>query len=724
MRLLVALLLISSFASAEITYTYTGATYSSVTGPFDTSMQLSGSFVLVDELDETTTLYPVKPLRYSFTDGVQTFDESNSELILNASVAGGELRYWYLEVGNYPRPSNTDLSDRGWIVSTTNNNGGDDVFYRPCEEEQASNEGTCREIQYRASGDTGIVGSWVMTGSSLPPGQNTVLDYEGQQFTELTLAAPFYSGDDQVTGTVKIAGLVTPGARYADEAYAADVNNDIVEFSFSDGVNTFDQNNSHACTTSPNRRVSIKFDADGDIDSWSLCLTTRNADYSFQFEHGTIISQGFTAARDSVLHYECSEYEEANDRCAIGASELSEAKSTYGSPGSWRITPPTGGEPPDDVNLLVRCIHQPLWPEEGQEITVSAEPMNGRGEIIQADLVEIYTADNPSEPSASHSDGAALEWAITPSGPSFRYGCVAKNGPDTTFSGWRETDVGEPALPDARAVPVIYTGKSDSRIDVVFMPEMNRHGIGADGWERFLEDAYDSIREGIYGIPWFLQNQQHFNFWLARDYGRVTRNLLGLCERHKPDGFKANYAFADTVGMLHRQDCRDNVSPTSWRVFTTKMYSRRLQVVSHEIGHSVFKLSDEYTGSGSIYFTTPKYPNLFPMQAACESAAIDRGFDPNGCRKLQASGASGAFLGGNWIFEPDYRMDSTPWAEVRDLMQQTGGEGECELVDDERVKESPDKDGPPIACYDRYDVGDSETARMENKLEKCRAGRC
>lgn len=366
------------------------------------------------------------------------------------------------------------------------------------------------------------------------------------------------------------------------------------------------------------------------------------------------------------------------------------------------------------VGLLVRCIHRPLWPEEGEQVFIRAETIDAEGNEVVADRIEIYTRDQNNLIGGA-SGNVAVERSTFASGSRMRYGCRAERGSEATFSGWRELDIGTPEFTDIRAVPVIYNGPMDKKIDIIFVPEANRHGVGAGGRERFMDDIYEVILDGVYGIPWFVANQREINFWLGRDLGTVTpsnpNDSSKKCKKEKPDGFKKGYGFGDATGIIHAQPCRDNAS---LKVFTTRFNTNRLQVVAHEIGHAAFTLSDEYVGASSLYFTLPDVPNLLPTSSKCRSAASDRGFDPDACRSLVADGASGFFLGGFWIFEPDYTDDLEPWNEVRDLMQQTGGEGEC-------VSNST---GDPVACTARYRVGDSEIYRMNWKVDKCRAGRC
>ncbi|MEZ5570984.1 MAG: hypothetical protein R3E64_03085 [Halioglobus sp.] len=350
-------------------------------------------------------------------------------------------------------------------------------------------------------------------------------------------------------------------------------------------------------------------------------------------------------------------------------------------------------------DLLVRCIHEPLWAQEGEQVTIRAEAIGGDGVAKAADRIQIFVNDGNNAVGETRGQDAAQIVTVA-TGRSLHYGCLAELGQAKQFSGWRDTDIGTPELGDIPAIPVIYNGKMKNKLDILFLPELSRHPLGASD-PQFLSDIYRVIKEGIYSIPWFVRNQRDINFWIGKEFGQVLAipdNPLGTCIKINPQNYRIRYGFADAAGIIHDQDCRDNAS---LEVFTTKYEEKGFQVVAHEIGHAAFTLSDEYMGASTLYFTLPKLPNLFPTEGACRSAAYKRGQSQDACRALVIEGFS---LGGNWIFEPDYSL-TTP--QTPDLMQQTGfsscaaGSG-CES----------------------YRVGPSEIDRMNWKLGKCRSGRC
>jgi len=378
--------------------------------------------------------------------------------------------------------------------------------------------------------------------------------------------------------------------------------------------------------------------------------------------------------------------------------------------------------PPTRVGLNVRCLHEPIYPQLGDEVTITAEAIDNNGNAVVPDVAEIYRRGDLNEPVKTVINQNAFVTFVATSG-SFSYGCRVEKDTDEAKS-WnhfdeklRSVDVGVPNNPDWKAIPVIYNGPVSEKIDIIFFPDDTEYLSFSD--PKFLIDVHDLLDEGYFTIPWFVQFQWLFNFWIAMDNtaDASPKTILPpdpttpgtqLCRNIAPDNFEKNYAWAEAAGIVHTSVCRDNASSS---VFTIEMQASRLQVVAHEIGHAAFGFADEYCCDGG-YFSSkfrktkeeydPPFPNLFETEVDCQADAFNRPYSAFDCRPIATEGD---FVW--WIGEPDYGAGIPQVDEIRDLMQQTGGE-----------KLSP------TLTVDRYEVGDSERDRLIWMLGNCTLGDC
>lgn len=350
------------------------------------------------------------------------------------------------------------------------------------------------------------------------------------------------------------------------------------------------------------------------------------------------------------------------------------------------------------VGLKIRCLHEPLYPEPGDTVTIAAETIDQQGDPIISDAIELY-ADDPNNPIVTVGVDSATTTFTAPAGEFF-YGCAADRATENAFSRFRTVDVGVPELPDFPAIPVLYHGPIEEKIDLLFVPEADAYPDGEVD-ANFLANMHRIVDEGLFEIPSFVEFQWIFNIWLAREPGFVT-SVTGKCLPATLPDSKARFAFADATGVIHATDCRDNWTPG--RPYTTRFRPTRLQIVAHELGHAVFSMADEYVTDLTVRFVSPKLPNLFPSDLLCRLNALDRKKNPEECRQLPALIGDGL-----WVFEPDYRIPGDEENETRDLMQQTGA-ATCDF-------------DTGLLC-DRYEIGDSEEAKFFWKLNRCFGGKC
>lgn len=330
--------------------------------------------------------------------------------------------------------------------------------------------------------------------------------------------------------------------------------------------------------------------------------------------------------------------------------------------------------PPPPVGLHVRCTHDPLYPTVADgSVALRAEALDADGLPVQADDLRIelrldadpdVVLDPPPPPAVQQANTSEVSVAIDTEGD-FAYKCDADRGTEAVTSLWKRVAAG-PWEQDFPAVPVVFYGALDRRIDIVFFPDEDEYAGVTD--PDFIADVQLLIYEGYYTIPWFVRNQFRFNFWLGTDAADSGPEREGeLCLREPPESFGARYAFADSAGIVHRSVCRDNAGSPG--IFTIEVDPKALQVVAHESGHRPFGLADEYCCDGGYYTRDlfgPPFPNLFKEEPGCRRGADDRGFDPDACRRFRSTEG----MNRDWyLFEP---VLTARMPEPGDLMQQTG----------------------------------------------------
>jgi len=396
----------------------------------------------------------------------------------------------------------------------------------------------------------------------------------------------------------------------------------------------------------------------------------------------------------------------------------------------------TDGDDPDcqqpepEVGLRVRCLHDPIYPDTGEQIRLYALAIDENGDTVIPDSVEIVQGNHTNVTSTSTSQ-ALTQRFFTPDRGNFTYGCRATRGTETAVS-WgssgrlRLVDVGPPEkaiLEKYESAPVFVSGAPAESLDIVFLHDGNQYDDFRD--EDFVDHLTDLVMDGIFAIPWFVENQSFFNVWVGTSNDAEASpgdDPSDFCERKKPSRFKKKYGFAEAVGIVNRGGAFDCRAKSADRVFMIVHDPLRLQVTAHELGHALFSMADEYCGTlnsageckgfrfSSPYVPLagflPPHPNLYVDESLCRVGALEDGYDPDACRVINAGPFGDIFDPDFWIREPDYRVGAQS-NQVPDLMQQTGG----------RVDANGD-------TFDFYGVGDSERERMDWVIGNCAAGGC
>ena len=282
--------------------------------------------------------------------------------------------------------------------------------------------------------------------------------------------------------------------------------------------------------------------------------------------------------------------------------------------------------PPTAPGLNVLCLQDPLWPQPGNNVTVDALALSDNMSPKVVDRIDVFLQNTASPASSCTFNDECAASAIA-TGDSLFYGCRVQDGTDVVWTGWKRVQVGLPPQTQ-RAVPVIFTGPSPSRVDIVFVPDIDNFPNPAD--PGYLAQVRMAIREAYFGgqmispsgIPdadraygerLFLSNQDRINFWIALDTGDIDGDTTRCFGINAPANWGTDYTFADSGAVLHMDEFRDCALPAS-RIFGSETFSFRTMI--HETMHSPFGLADEYC-CDSHYFQPSPLPNLYAGQSAC-----------------------------------------------------------------------------------------------------------
>jgi hypothetical protein len=236
-----------TIASAQVTYNYLGQAFTSADPPYTTAERVSGSFELASRLPAMRPLSDIQFLivDFSFSDGVQTRTPANSTVCAFqvATDAAGNIVQWTVLLREAPTPAPGNPQQA--LDSTT---GHDLVGTGP------AGATACAVITLSPAASSSGAGSWT---STLPPGTPTTYSYLGQPFTD---AAVPYAIDGRVTGNILLGDPLPPNLSLTDISAA------LIDFSFTDGVQTRTPANTTICL------FQVATDAAGDIVQWQVIL--------------------------------------------------------------------------------------------------------------------------------------------------------------------------------------------------------------------------------------------------------------------------------------------------------------------------------------------------------------------------------------------------------------------------------------------------------------------
>jgi hypothetical protein len=156
-------------------------------------------------------------------------------------------------------------------------------------------------------------------------------------------------------------------------------------------------------------------------------------------------------------------------------------------------------------------------------------------------------------------------------------------------------------------------------------------------YDQFVAASREVIWLDIFMVDDYVEHSNMFNFWLAQDFG-TSQDGDGDCDPSVPfDAYLFTYSFADAMGVVH-SDAHGDCAYTENHVFAAEANpatagSDDAFVGSHESGHAVFGLADEYNNGDTHYFEPDPLPNLFEELGDCNADAPSLG-NPT-CRQIK-----------------------------------------------------------------------------------------
>lgn len=335
----------------------------------------------------------------------------------------------------------------------------------------------------------------------------------------------------------------------------------------------------------------------------------------------------------------------------------------------FRVEVDQDAPPQTADDALVRCLHSPLWPQPGDDVTITVEaldPALNVGDTIQdtstppgpalvsravtADRLEIWVNDKNAADHVATTTSTTSYTINDINAGDLVYSCKVATGDEESFTGWRRTRVGAPAQGDA--VPVVLTGGRANRVDIVLVPDGDDYnGAGNAAFQTAMESL---IRGSYYGEGYFLARQGAFNFWLARTTGDADRIAAPTpsdpsatrCVLTAPANWGDQYSWADAGALLHANTFRDCASNG---MFSSEPTS--LGTMLHETGHAPFGLPDEYCGpcDGGYWENTPN-ATMWDTLAECQADAPSLGRVASDCRQITDVDPPNRMF---WTSEPD-----------------------------------------------------------------------
>lgn len=271
---------------------------------------------------------------------------------------------------------------------------------------------------------------------------------------------------------------------------------------------------------------------------------------------------------------------------------------------------------PSGPGVRISCLHDPLWPQQSDQVKFTARIYDNLGYMRTADQVEVWVNTRTAAAMCSNQQNCTVTQGPF-SEPTLSYACRAQIGQGANAfevdSGWRTVQVGPPKPNED--IYVVLTGEMSNRIDILFMPDVDHYPQGATD-PQFLIDVHRMIDSCYRRDRVFLENQTKLNFWLAQQPGNLVeapQNPQELCVLALPL-FSSDRSYDATVLVVHAPPLCQQHAEMARRVTSADSPN----VFVHETLHVPFGLSDEYCKENyDGYFQHPRFPNVFASLAAC-----------------------------------------------------------------------------------------------------------
>jgi len=201
---------------------------------------------------------------------------------------------------------------------------------------------------------------------------------------------------------------------------------------------------------------------------------------------------------------------------------------------------------------------------------------------------------------------------------------VADSGtPTKTGSEEISISVGDP-----ECRPWIVNGDHDDKIDIVFIRAIDIPHID---FALLIDDLLKDTDAGLFTRDPVSSNTDKFNVYYYSKKGVVGGGASpDKCTMTLPDDYSTYCSFADTSAFIHDLDCRNKatLSSMNFPMPGSKMTSTASEpgVLTHESGHAILGLSDEYYDSQVPYQQTSDVPNVWSSQASCDANRTAEGW--------------------------------------------------------------------------------------------------